>query len=62
MLLLALSLLSPPARAGDPAFVDRAAADFDAVPGTVVCCQYWARDTLAHGSLLSDALAFLVDP
>jgi hypothetical protein len=37
-------------------------AAFLSVPGTVVWCQYWARDTLAHGSLLSDALAFFVDP
>ena len=33
-----------------------------AVPGTIVDCQWWARDTSANGALLSDALEYLVGP
>jgi len=30
------------------------------VPGTQVNCQFWGRDTLANGALLSDALEYFV--
>ena len=30
------------------------------VPGTRIDCQFWARDTIAQGALLSDALEFFV--
>lgn len=32
------------------------------VPGTRIHAQFWARDTLAHGSLLSDGLTWAVCP
>jgi subtilisin family serine protease len=35
---------------------------FLGVPGTVVEAQWWGRDTVAHGSYLSDALEFTVGP
>ena len=31
-----------------------------AVPGTQVNCQFWGRDTIANGALLSDALEYFV--
>ena len=30
------------------------------VPGTRINCQYWGRDTIANGALLSDALEYFV--
>jgi hypothetical protein len=30
------------------------------LPGTRVNCQFWGRDTVAHGALLSDALEYFV--
>ena len=30
------------------------------IPGTQVNCQFWGRDTLANGALLSDALEYFV--
>ena len=30
------------------------------VPGTQVHCQFWGRDTIAHGALLSNALEYFV--
>ena len=33
---------------------------FLGVPGTQVNCQWWGRDTLSHGALLSDALQYTV--
>jgi hypothetical protein len=30
------------------------------VPGTQVNCQFWGRDTLANGALLTDALEYFV--
>lgn len=37
-------------------------AQFLLVPGTPVQLQWWGRDTLANGSLLSNALAYVVRP
>ena len=30
------------------------------VPGTQVNCQFWGRDTIANGALLSDALEYVI--
>jgi hypothetical protein len=30
------------------------------VPGTQINCQFWARDTIASGALLTDALEYFV--
>ena len=30
------------------------------IPGTVIDCQFWARDTPANGPLLSDAMEYLI--
>ena len=35
-------------------------AAYLSVPGTVVNCQFWGRDTVANGALLSDALEYFV--
>ena len=35
---------------------------FLGVPGVQIDCQWWGRDTQAHGAFLSDALGFLVGP
>jgi hypothetical protein len=32
------------------------------VPGTQVNCQWWGRDTQAHGTLLSNALEYVICP
>jgi hypothetical protein len=32
------------------------------MPGTTIACQWWGRDTIAAGSLLSDGLAYVVGP
>lgn len=32
------------------------------LPGTPIHCQFWARDTIANGSLLSDGLRYVVCP
>jgi hypothetical protein len=37
-------------------------APFLTVPGRHVTCQWWARDTVASGSLLSNALSYVVGP
>ena len=37
-------------------------APFLSVPGTTVHCQWWGRDTLAHGPYLTAALEFTVCP
>jgi hypothetical protein len=37
-------------------------APFLSVPGRHVTCQWWARDTVANGSLLSNALSYVVGP
>jgi hypothetical protein len=33
-----------------------------AVPGTTIACQWWGRDTIAAGSLLSNGLTYVVGP
>jgi hypothetical protein len=30
------------------------------IPGTLIDCQFWGRDTLANGALLTDALEYFV--
>ena len=30
------------------------------IPGTQLNCQFWGRDTLANGALLTDALEYFV--
>jgi hypothetical protein len=30
------------------------------IPGTQVNCQFWGRDTIANGALLTDALEYFV--
>jgi hypothetical protein len=37
-------------------------APFLSLPGRHVTCQWWARDTVANGSLLSNALSYVVGP
>jgi subtilisin family serine protease len=37
-------------------------ADFLQVPGTEVTCQWWGRDTAAHGIYLTEALQYSVVP
>ena len=30
------------------------------IPGTRIDCQYWGRDSVGHGALLSDGLEYFV--
>ena len=37
-------------------------ASFLSLPGIVVDCQWWGRDTVANGAYLSDALEYTIQP
>jgi hypothetical protein len=37
-------------------------AAYLSVPGTTITCQWWGRDTAAHGVYLTDALEYTVCP